>query len=242
MFKMKIKVLNIEFEYNGTNQIISPVIMEDEHNMVLVDTGYSSQIELFDEVAKKNDIILDRLTYIIITHHDFDHIGSLAEFKRRYPHVKVLASSIEKEYIEKQRKPLRLEQAEKRYSFLSEDDKRQALIFHKMLESVEGVEVNGVLKNHQIIPIGKGIEVIYTPGHTEGHISLYVKENKTLIAGDALVLINDRLEIPYPEFAYDADKAKESIKTLFNYEIEEIICYHGGLYKGNWKDILKLDN
>lgn len=50
---MKMKVLNIEFEYNGTIQIISPVIMEDEHNMVLVDTGYSSQIELFDEVAKK---------------------------------------------------------------------------------------------------------------------------------------------------------------------------------------------
>lgn len=239
---MKINILNIKFEYNGVLQVINPVIIQDEDNMILVDTGYPSQIELFDEVAKQNDIILDRLTHIIITHHDFDHIGSLAEFKRRYPHVKILASNIEKGYIEKQRKPLRLEQAEKRYPSLSNDNKKQALIFHKTLESVEGVEVNDVLKNHQILPIGKGIEIIYTPGHTEGHISLYIKENKTFIAGDALALIDNQLVIPYPEFAYDADKAKESIKNLFAYEIEEFICYHGGLYKGNWKDVLILDN
>lgn len=239
---MKINILNIKFEYNGALQVINPVIIQDEHNMILVDTGYPSQIGLFEEVAKQNDITLDRLTHIIITHHDFDHIGSLAEFKRRYPHIKVLASNIEKEYIEKQRKPLRLEQAEKRYPSLSDDDKEQALIFHKILESVEGVEVNDVLKNHQILAIGKGIEIVFTPGHTKGHISLYIKENKTFIAGDALVLIDDRLVIPYPEYAYDADKAKESIKTLFTYEIEEFICYHGGLYKGNWKDILLLDN
>ena len=67
---------------------------------------------------------------------------------------------------------------------------------------------------------------------------LYIKENKTFIAGDALVLIDDKLVIPYPHFAYDADKAKESVKHLFSYEIEELICYHGGLIKSNWKDLL----
>jgi glyoxylase-like metal-dependent hydrolase (beta-lactamase superfamily II) len=107
-----------------------------------------------------------------------------------------------------------------------------------MLESVEGAEVNEVLENHQILPVGNGIEVVFTPGHTAGHISLYIKENKTFIAGDALVLIDDKLVIPYPHFAYDADKAKESVKHLYSYEIEELICYHGGLIKSNWKDLL----
>ncbi|HHT29860.1 MBL fold metallo-hydrolase [Petrimonas mucosa] len=142
-----------------------------------------------------------------------------------------------KRYIEKQKKSLRLEQAEKIYPTLSDGDKAEALKFHKTLESVEAVEVNDILENHQILPIGSGIEIISTPGHTEGHISLYVKEKKTLIAGDALVLVNEQLVIPYPQFAYDADKAKESVKNLFTYEIEEIICYHGGLVRGNWKDM-----
>ena len=235
---MKINVLDISFEYNGTSQTINPVIIQDNETMILVDTGYPDQIELLEESAKQNDISLDKLTHIIITHHDYDHVGSLAEFKRRFPQVKILASRIEKEYIEKQRKPLRLEQAEKIYPSLSEVDKEQALIFHKTLESVEGSEVNEVLENHQILPVGNGIEVVFTPGHTAGHISLYIKENKTFIAGDALVLMDDKLVIPYPHFAYDTDKAKESVKHLFSYEIEELICYHGGLIKSNWKDLL----
>lgn len=235
---MKINVLDISFEYNGTSQTINPVIIQDNETMILIDTGYPDQIGLLEESAKQNDISLDKLTHIIITHHDYDHVGSLAALKRRFPHVKILASRIEKEYIEKQRKPLRLEQAEKIYPSLSEVDKEQALIFHKTLESVEGAEVNEVLENHQILPVGNGIEVVFTPGHTAGHISLYIKENKTFIAGDALVLMDDKLVIPYPHFAYDADKAKESVKHLFSYEIEELICYHGGLIKSNWKDLL----
>lgn len=203
---------------------------------------YPSQIGLIEKAPKQNDIILENLTHLIITHHDFDHIGSLYELKQKYPQIKILATDIEKAYIEKQRKPLRLEQAEKIYPTLSEDEKKQALFFHKILESVDRGEVNEVLKNHQILPIGKGIEVIFTPGHTEGHISLYIKENKTFIAGDTLVLMNEQLVVPYPEFAYDADQAKESVKALYPYEIENFICYHGGVYKGNWKDILILDN
>ena len=147
---MKINVLDISFEYNGTSQTINPVIIQDNETMILVDTGYPDQIGLLEESAKQNDISLDKLTHIIITHHDYDHVGSLAALKRRFPHVKILASPIEKEYIEKQRKPLRLEQAEKIYPSLSEVDKEQALIFHKTLESVEGAEVNEVLENHQI--------------------------------------------------------------------------------------------
>lgn len=54
--------------------------------------------------------------------------------------------------------------------------------------------------------------------------------------------MDDKLVIPYPHFAYDADKAKESVKNLSSYEIEELICYHGGLIKGYWKDLLSLDN
>ncbi|MCX8726601.1 MBL fold metallo-hydrolase [Gilliamella sp. B2838] len=239
---MKIIVLAIKFEYNGIEQIINPVIIQDDSHMILIDAGYPCQFELFEAAAKKSDLDLNKLSHIIITHHDFDHIGSLAEFKKRFPHIQILSSSIEKAYIEKHKKPLRLEQAEKRYPFLSDNDKQQALIFHKILENIEGVKVDDILHNHQVLPIGEGVEVIFTPGHTQGHISLYIKENKTLIAGDALVLVNDKLVIPFPEFAYDLAQAQSSIKNLMNYDIDEMICYHGGSYKGNWQDRLILDN
>ncbi|MCX8649385.1 MBL fold metallo-hydrolase [Gilliamella sp. B2776] len=239
---MIIEVLDINFDYNGVLQVIHPVIIQDDNNMILIDAGYPCQFNLFEQEAKKKDLNLNKLSHIIITHHDFDHIGSLADFKKKYPYIKILSSNVEKAYIEKRRKPLRLEQAEKRYSSLSDDEKKQAITFHNILESIERVEVTDILSNHQILAISQGVEVIFTPGHTEGHISLYIKETKTLIAGDALVLVDDRLIIPYPEFAYDLSQAQSSVKSLFHYQIEEVICYHGGIYKGNWQDILILDN
>jgi glyoxylase-like metal-dependent hydrolase (beta-lactamase superfamily II) len=34
-------------------------------------------------------------------------------------------------------------------------------------------------------------------------------------------------------FTYDIDLAIKSLKKLIQMDIENVICYHGGLYKGN---------
>lgn len=75
-----------------------------------------------------------------------------------------------------------------------------------------------------------GMKVIATLGHMPGHISIYLKNSKTLISCDALVVESDKLMIPYPQYTLDIDEAKNSIKKLLNYEIDRIICYHGGIY------------
>lgn len=69
-----------------------------------------------------------------------------------------------------------------------------------------------------------------------GHISIYIKDSKTLIAGDALVVEDDKLTIANPQYTLDIISAKNSIKKLLNYEIDKIVCYHGGVYT---KDIKK---
>ncbi len=44
----------------------------------------------------------------MITHHDDDHMGALYEIKEKYPHIKVVSSEIESEYISGKRKSLRI--------------------------------------------------------------------------------------------------------------------------------------
>ncbi|WP_095643794.1 MBL fold metallo-hydrolase [Methanosarcina spelaei] len=72
-----------------------------------------------------------------------------------------------------------------------------------------------------------------------GHICLYLHESKTLIAGDALFLQDGELVISHPTATLDMDQAKKSIKTLLDYDIDKIVCYHGGVYKDNIKETLK---
>ncbi len=108
-----------------------------------------------------------------------------------------------------------------------------------MLESVESCDVDICLKDRDYFDFCGGIEVISTPGHMPGHISIYHKESKSLIAGDALVIENEELVIALPQYTLDINEARNSVKKLLNYDIDRIICYHGGIYTKDIKEALK---
>lgn len=232
----KIETLEIEFEHNGVKDTIYPAVLIDEDEMILIDCGYSNFLPLIKEAFKRKELDINKLTKVIITHHDFDHMGSLAQLKREYPHVKILASVYEEKYINGEEKSLRLQQAEGLYDQLPEEEKEGAKAFHNLLESVEKVDVDMVLRDKDVFPWCGGVEIIETPGHMPGHLSIYIKEFKTLVAGDALVVEGESITIANPQYTLDMDQAKQSIKKLLNYHIDTIICYHGGIYT---KDIRK---
>lgn len=71
--------------------------------------------------------------------------------------------------------------------------------------------------------------MIFTPGHTPGHISLYHSRSKTLVSGDAMVVSNGILRGPIPQMTLDMETATESLKKFLDYDIQQVICYHGGL-------------
>lgn len=236
----KLETLEIEFEHAGIKNTIYPVILNDQNEMILIDCGYPNFLPLIKEALEKKGLNMSNLTKVIITHHDFDHMGSLAQLKREYPHVKILASIEDTKYINGEEKSLRLQQAESIYPQLSELEKADAKVFHKILESIESVNVDIELKENDCFPWCGGVVIIETPGHMPGHISIYVKEFNTLIAGDALVVEDDLLTIANPQYTLDMDKAKQSIKKLLNYDIDTIICYHGGIYTKDIKKSLNL--
>jgi glyoxylase-like metal-dependent hydrolase (beta-lactamase superfamily II) len=49
---------------------------------------------------------------------------------------------------------------------------------------IEAFEVDIKLEGDELLPIAGGIQVIHTPGHSAGHIALFLKESDLLIAGD----------------------------------------------------------
>lgn len=235
----KVTVLEIKFDIDGVENTIFPVILCDEKEVVLIDCGYPNFLPLIKNAAEANGINLDKLTKIIITHHDFDHMGALAEFKREYPQIKILSSIDEEKYISGKEKSLRLQQAESIYDTLPEDEKENSKKFHQLLESIETTDVDICLKDKDSFPWCGGVEIVSTPGHMPGHISIYVKDSKTLISGDALVIEDDKLSIANPNYTLDIAQAKNSIKKLLNYKIDRIICYHGGIYTKNIKESLR---
>lgn len=211
--------LPIRFLYQGEFQEITPVLLRDAQEMILVDCGYPNFAQLLEEAMNRHEIALRSITKLIVTHHDIDHIGSLAAIKRSFPHIEILAPRGEKPYIDGREKPLRLEQAERSYDDLPEEAKPGAEQFMQYLKSVEPVSVDREISGGERLPWCGGIEVIS--------------------AGDAVYIDEGRLNIANPQYAYHLNEAVRSVQRLQAYDMERILCYHGGVFEGDCKKALQ---
>ena len=83
------------------------------------------------------------------------------------------------------------------------------------------------------LPIGAGIRVIHTPGHTLGSVSYLVRgHGGVLFAGDAVGHIMGRLGGSLRMFTEDMEAAKASIRKLAGMEFDTACFGHGSVLKG----------
>ncbi|QHT66459.1 MBL fold metallo-hydrolase [Rhodocytophaga rosea] len=225
---MNVHVLELKFNFTGKEETLCPVLMEQGDELILVDCGYEGFMPLIEAAVHQHGFSLEKLTGLIITHHDMDHMGAAFELKTKYPSVTIYSSAIEAPYISGKLKSERLRQAENLYDSLPEDQKPGARYFQQMLQQIKPVEVDYTLTPIENPSFLKSAQIIFTPGHMPGHISIYIKESKILIAADALVYENGEFEIANPHFTLDLAEAVASIKKLQALDIDTIICYHGG--------------
>ena len=175
----------------------------------------------------------NKLSKVILTHQDRDHIGSLPDILKAVNHkVAVLAHKEDKPYIEGDKPPIKMnpERVAKMLESVPEEQRQQV---QALFASPITAKVDKTVEDGEVLPYCGGITVIFTPGHTPGHISLYLNRSKTLITGDALVVVNGELLGPNPQFTPDMQTALKSLKKFTKYDIETVICYHGGVYKEN---------
>lgn len=238
-----IYMLELSANIIGTTSIINPTLISDNNSVILIDTGFPGQLHQIREAIEKEGVSFSKLNTIILTHQDIDHVGNAPGIlKELLGQVKILAHEEEKPFINGEKKPIKLAQLEGSLDYLPDNMK---MIYEKLKIGFESSRVNidKTLTHGEELPYCGGIKVIYTPGHTLGHICLYLKQSKTLIAGDALSIEDGMLVQPSPSINFDMDLSMKSLKKLTEYDIETVICYHGGLYKGDVnKHIAKLAN
>ncbi len=224
---LKIEELKIAYPYNNETHYIYPTLIVCDNDLTLVDTGFPQFMPMIEQQIMQLGYSLNMLKNIIVTHYDDDHIGSLFDFKVKYPHLHIITSAIEKDAIEGTTKSERLIQAEQMLEELPVSQQAFGKEFIKQLTHLKHVQVDEVV-NHGDLIVNNECLVISTPGHTSGHISLYIPALKSIITGDAAIVENNELAVANPYFCLDIATAQQSLKLLQEMDVETYHCYHGG--------------
>jgi glyoxylase-like metal-dependent hydrolase (beta-lactamase superfamily II) len=188
-------------------------------------------LQAIREAMDKLGVPFRRLDKVIITHQDVDHIGSLPEVvKAADPAPEVIAHELAKPYVEGDKPLVKLtpERIAKMLETLPEERRQDP---QAVLTLLPRAKVDTTVVGDQYLPYCGGITVIFTPGHTPDHISLYLHKSKTLVAGDALTVADGQLSGPRAEVTQDMATATASIEKFTHFDIATVICYHGGVFE-----------
>lgn len=142
---------------------VNAYLVLDEGGLTVIDTMIPGSAKTILGAA---EALGTAVTTILLTHAHGDHIGSLDELARQLPDAEVVISERDARYLDK---VMTLEPGEPQ---------------DKLRGSFPGAETTPTRTVSAGDRVGS-LEVIASPGHTPGHVSLYDPRDGTLYAGDA---------------------------------------------------------
>ncbi len=240
----RVEILELSAESMSGPSKLYPTLLWDHKDAVLVDAGLPGMAGKFVNAIAQAGVSLEKIGQVIITHHDLDHLGSLRDLQESVPNpFEILAHADEVPYIQGEKIPIKLTpkmlaQMEEMIKGMPEEN-RKAMMGMGEVIAKQKLRVARTVGDGEELPYCGGIQIIHTPGHTPGHICLYHKKSKTLIAGDLLFVEKEKLG-PAPSFINaDTSMAMASIEKISAYDIANVIAYHGGLFQDNPNQRLK---
>jgi glyoxylase-like metal-dependent hydrolase (beta-lactamase superfamily II) len=199
-----------------------------QEGLILVDTGTPNQAKKFLNELKALSINPADISLILLTHGHWDHIGSANEIKRLTA-SKVAINHREKDWVEQAIK-ITPPGISLWGSFLG--------MMLKMLMPVvsfPGTSVDLALEDSDfsLEPYGISGQVLYTPGHSMGSMSLLLDTGEAFVGDSAMNGLPMRTGPGLPIFAEDMNAVKESWRLLLTRGAKQIYPAHGKPFEAN---------
>lgn len=180
---------------------------------VLIDTGMQGKASKILAELEQLGIKPSDIAHILLTHHDVDHIGN-AKYFQSISGAKLWASATDKSYIEG---------VAKRPGFKH----LLSVVMHPQIPQIDATYEPGQT-------IGD-LEVIPTPGHTPGHVSVLFED--TLFAGDLVTSSKNKIKAAPAFLTWDKAALKKSLAEVGRRSFDWVCPAHGyPIQRGNLWD------
>lgn len=208
--------------------INSYAFVDDDGQVALVDCGLKRAtgriVRGLAALGKHpNDV-----TRIILTHAHSDHAGGAAELAASSSSPSVFAHHDDAPFLHTGTVPPR------------DSSSGLGRLLHRLpggsFSPVERVEE---LRDGHILDVAGGLQVVHTPGHTPGHISLLHPDSGTLITGDSIFNMNARMTWPLAAFCTSFSQTKHTANVLADLEYRTAAFTHGPEIRDTGRDAIR---
>lgn len=195
------------YQVDGVN--CNVYLVEDGDKLFLIDTGLPRSDKKITKTLESLNRKPSDVSTIIVTHFHIDHVGSLKTMKEETG-AKVAVHELDADYV----------------AGTKEAPKPKNLMFRALSSVVKPHPVEPDIRLKEGDKIGN-LQVIHTPGHTEGSIALLDSERKVMFVGDTVRFMDGKLEGAPAQYTLDQAKAKESIGKIATYNFDIMLAGHG---------------
>lgn len=200
--------LPLDVSLGDREMTLNPVAVETPNGLLLIDVGLPDGIDDLADALDTEGLALKDTWAVVVTHQDLDHAGCLATVVERTSTI-VFAHEADVPYLEGETE------------LVKSSDER--------LMEIAPATVDVQLTGGETFATAAGpMRVVYTPGHSPGHISLYFSDVELLVSADALNVVNRELVGPREDATPNVERAWESVERLAGLDIRETFCFHGG--------------
>jgi glyoxylase-like metal-dependent hydrolase (beta-lactamase superfamily II) len=212
-------------------------IVEEDGRLLVVDAGVPRSWESLHDALGKIGRRADDIEALVLTHAHFDHVG-FAEKARTALQVPV--------YVHENDVPLT------RHPWRYDFERPRSLYFATQVRALPIVaqflrtrafwpprlqQVVRYSENDATLPVPGAPRVVYCPGHTLGHCALHFADRDTLIAGDAIVMLDPYTARRGPRLVaraatVDVERNLASLDALAQTGAQTVLTGHGEAWTG----------
>jgi glyoxylase-like metal-dependent hydrolase (beta-lactamase superfamily II) len=214
-------------EIDGT-RLLSQVLLISQQDLTIVDAGlpttpWETIVPTIDNIVGEPESVK-----LVITHPDADHCGGTAALRSAYPQLNVAAHAADCPPIGSPADTI----VQRYDTFADTDDIRLGRLSRTRIAGRLGAPFavdDRVIAETRFAHRDTQAQLLHIPGHSSGHLGVWIPRDRTLIAGDAVMgfgIRNTDGSILYPPQFLSLPSYRTTLDRIAALNVDLLLCAH----------------